>query len=269
MANEWQVRVNSVGKVICAPDWSWDTAPGLLDYDLITILKGQGIYRIDAETYPAKPGVCMLLRKGQRIIGSMDLKNPMVMLFTHFDFLDEKDQPITPPLSSIPSSHRLLNKPGFFYDLLAEIFDAFQSRKNDSANDWMKVVLLNLLKQEANTRWAGYQQEQADAIKSLCARISQDPGKSWRIHILAEEFNCTPDHFGKLFQKYVGESASDFIIQSRINAARSLLQSSSHSIIRIAELLGYSDVYAFSRQFRQKTGMTPSACRKNKSSLSM
>jgi AraC-like DNA-binding protein len=264
MANEWRIRVNSVGKVICAPDWSWDTAPGLLDYDLITILKGQGIYHIDAETYPAKPGVCMLLRKGQRIVGSMDLKNPMTMLFTHFDFLDEDDRLITPALSTIPGSHRLLNKPGFFYDLLAEVFDAFRGRKNDSASDWMKVVLLDLLKQEINSRWTGYEQEQADAIKSLCARISQDPGKPWRIHKLADEFNCTADHFGKLFRKYVGETASDFIIQSRINAARSLLQSSSHSIIRIAELLGYSDVYAFSRQFRQKTGMTPSACRKNK-----
>jgi transcriptional regulator GlxA family with amidase domain len=184
------------------------------------------------------------------------------MLFTHFDFLDEKRQKVAPSLVSIPSSHRLLDKPNFFYDLLAEVFEAFQANQNEVANDWMKVVLLNLQKQESHSRWVGYEREQADAVKSLCARISQNPGQSWRIDALAKEFHCTPDHFGKLFRKYTAQTPGDFIIQSRINAARSLLQSSSHSVIRIAELLGYSDVYAFSRQFHQKTGLTPSACRK-------
>jgi AraC-like DNA-binding protein len=262
MENIWHINVNSFGEVICAPDWGWDTTPGLPDYDLITILKGQGVYSIDGELYPAKPGVCMLLRKGQRIIGTMDLKNPMTMLFTHFDFLDDQKQKITPLLSSIPGSHRLLDRPNFFYDLLAEVFEAFLAKKNEITNDWMKVVLLNLLKQELHSRWVGYEQEQADAVKSLCARISQNPGQAWRIDALAKEFHCTPDHFGKLFRKYTGQTPGDFIIQSRINAARSLLQSSSHSVRRIAELLGYGDVYAFSRQFHQKTGLTPSACRK-------
>jgi len=259
----WQVQVNSTGKVICAPDWSWDTAPGLAEYDLVTILKGNGTYRIDGEVYPALPGVAMLLRKGQRVIGQRDPDNPMTMIFVHFDFLDSKRRKITPPVSSIPRTHRILDQPAFFHDLLTELYEAFHIQKNRlAADDWLRVILRTLIKQDSRSTWTGYERQQADNFKSLCAKISQSPGSPWRISSLAAEFHCTADHFGRLFQKYIGFSPGEFIIQSRISAANSLLQSSSHPIGQIAEMLGYSDIYAFSRQFRQKTGMTPSACRK-------
>ena len=72
MMEQWKTRINSAGKVVCAPDWSWDTAPGLPDYDLITIWKGSGKYHIDSQTYIARPGACLLLPAGQRVVGEMN-----------------------------------------------------------------------------------------------------------------------------------------------------------------------------------------------------
>ena len=44
--------------------------------------------------------------------------------------------------------------------------------------------------------------------------------------------------------------------------ARLLLAESSLSVGMIAEALGFRDVFFFSRQFRQRTGLTPTAYRK-------
>jgi AraC-like DNA-binding protein len=44
---------------------------------------------------------------------------------------------------------------------------------------------------------------------------------------------------------------------ARIESAKSFLRNSDHSVTRIAELLGYCDIYLFSRQFKRHTGQTP------------
>jgi transcriptional regulator GlxA family with amidase domain len=79
---------------------------------------------------------------------------------------------------------------------------------------------------------------------------------------MARRLYCSPDHFARLFRKHAGNSPGDFVVRARIDAAMGLLRSSSHSVKRIAELLGYPDVCAFSRQFRQKTGRTPTEHRR-------
>ena len=49
------------------------------------------------------------------------------------------------------------------------------------------------------------------------------------------------------------------LIQARIDAAKSALVGSDISVARLAERLGYANVTHFSRQYRQKTGVSPRA----------
>ena len=51
-------------------------------------------------------------------------------------------------------------------------------------------------------------------------------------------------------------SPGDYRIEKRVEFARQML-SSGMTQIEIADVLNYSDVYAFSRQFKQRTGFTP------------
>lgn len=57
-------------------------------------------------------------------------------------------------------------------------------------------------------------------------------------------------------------SAGQFITQTRIDRACNLLKCTQMSIANIALESGYSDQSAFSRQFKQTSGMTPKAYRK-------
>lgn len=258
----WNVRVNSCGRMTCAPDWSWDTAPGLADYDLIAILKGRGEYRWPGGALPARAGSCLLLRKGGRYLGSMDPADPMTVVWVHFDYLGRSGKASRPAGRSLPALHRSLENPGFLHALLDRLLEAFRGDSGTGADFWLKAALLELLRQDARPRRSGHELEQARAVEELCARVRRRPGGRWRLADLAGALYCTPDHFGRLFRKYVGVSPGEFVLRARIDAAMGLLRSSSHSVTRIAELLGYGDVYAFSRQFKEKTGSAPTSYRR-------
>ncbi|MFW6271069.1 MAG: helix-turn-helix domain-containing protein [Bacillota bacterium] len=68
----------------------------------------------------------------------------------------------------------------------------------------------------------------------------------------------------RLFREYKNITPYEFLIKCKIEKARSLLLSSSHNISRIADITGYRNIYHFSKQFKNRTGIAPSVYRKEK-----
>jgi AraC-like DNA-binding protein len=64
-------------------------------------------------------------------------------------------------------------------------------------------------------------------------------------------------YFQRLFKNKYGISPKKFIIQLKINHASELLTLGRYSITEIAELCNFSNVYFFSRQFKEYMGITP------------
>ena len=258
----WNVRIGPSGFMKAPPDWRWHMSENLPDYDMIVCLGGKGEYQRDERCFPARAGMCLIMRKGQRYVAHTDPIDRLDIRFIHFDFVNASGRTINHGEGVLPADYRILEEPEFFFRVVEKILAATLREQEDAAGVWMKAALLELLRQDAQPQWGGLELEQAEAVARLRAEIRQNPARPWRVHELAKRFHCTADHFGRLFQKYVGVSPGEFILRTRLNTAQSLLRSSSYSISRIADLLGYSDVYAFSRQFKQKTGATPTSYRR-------
>ncbi len=60
-----------------------------------------------------------------------------------------------------------------------------------------------------------------------------------------------------LFRQHYDCGVLEYFNQTRINAARRMIRDNDLNISEIADKLGYSSVHYFSRQFKQKTGMSP------------
>jgi len=67
-----------------------------------------------------------------------------------------------------------------------------------------------------------------------------------------------------LFRSTYGISPGDYRIQVRIEQACALLETTRHSIQQIADLLGYTDAFTFSKQFKKRIGVAPHHFRKRK-----
>jgi len=80
---------------------------------------------------------------------------------------------------------------------------------------------------------------------------------------LASEARLSTDYFSQLFLRTFGKSPKKYILEVRMNQAKSLLESSDLSAKEIARLLGYKDADFFCRQFKLKLGMTPTQYRRS------
>ncbi len=73
----------------------------------------------------------------------------------------------------------------------------------------------------------------------------------------AAAVHVSPSHLRALFEKWVGESPKRYHTRCRIYRAKQLLAQQSLSVEIIAGEVGFSDVSAFSRVFKQMTGVSP------------
>lgn len=64
-------------------------------------------------------------------------------------------------------------------------------------------------------------------------------------------------YFRKLFTKRYGVSPMRYLSNIRIETAKNMLLSDNYSVSDIAEAIGFSSVYSFSRSFKKATGLSP------------
>lgn len=62
----------------------------------------------------------------------------------------------------------------------------------------------------------------------------------------------------RLFRKYLGISPQQYLTRIRIGRAEALLQNRDLTVAEVAQYVGYSDPFHFSRRFKSYTGMSPS-----------
>jgi transcriptional regulator GlxA family with amidase domain len=74
---------------------------------------------------------------------------------------------------------------------------------------------------------------------------------------LAEMANLSVPHFCAMFKKYFGQPPIDMLIDHRMSHAVYLLRDVSLSISEIARRVGYSDIYHFSKLFKNRYGESP------------
>ena len=68
----------------------------------------------------------------------------------------------------------------------------------------------------------------------------------------------SPRRFNDLFKALVGTTPNRYLVLRRIEQAKALLELQSMTVSEIAEQCGFSDVYYFSKVFKQSYGVPPS-----------
>ena len=74
---------------------------------------------------------------------------------------------------------------------------------------------------------------------------------------LAHMCGMSTTHFRRLFHQYAGVAPTEYRTRLRIQKACLLLKSSNYNISEIADMLGYGNVFYFSRSFKKVMGASP------------
>ncbi len=96
---------------------------------------------------------------------------------------------------------------------------------------------------------------------AAAARMEREFGEELSIRQLAESVYLSERHFRRLFEKVYGIGPMEYLLELRLRTAGRLLLSERASVTEIAMSCGFSDGNYFSRVFRRKYGMPPTAYR--------
>lgn len=75
---------------------------------------------------------------------------------------------------------------------------------------------------------------------------------------VADELSISTGHLSHLFRKETDYTMSNYVLDCRMKAAKSLLKDYTHKVYEVAELVGYRDITYFSATFKKYVGVTPS-----------
>ena len=260
------IKINSSGKVQCGSEWKWKiSGTSFPDYDLWCILGGKGSLSAfeEGREYALSAGDCFILRGGDSYHGFTDRKDPLLVIYAHFDFLDGKGRTLR-PFNGAPALYRKISNFPFFTGILERMALRFRENKHDAAEVWLKAVLAEISYQDFNISRNESIDENHLLIEKIKHEIMDYPEKRCSLKEIAEKSSYCRDHFSRLFKSVTGVSFRDFLIQTRMEKAKFLLSSSGLSVGKTAQLCGYGDIYMFSRQFKTVTGKSPTEYRNRK-----
>lgn len=98
---------------------------------------------------------------------------------------------------------------------------------------------------------------ESDPILRARREIEQYYHEHLSLQQLAQRTCLSTGYFSRAFKERFAISPIAYQLELRITAAKTLLLDSSRSISEIAVLVGFSDVYAFSKAFKKHTGLSP------------
>ncbi len=252
-----------MGRVRCEPGWSLGTgwSSGLSDFDLWLVWSGRGRMQLSDREIDLRPGTCVWMRPGRRYEAIQDPNDRLGVSFVHFTMKDRVN--FEPPFEA-----GMVRSLEFAQATMSEVI-----RLGVIAPELAAQVLGGLLEvlayddAELSARMTapgGSTRSRHDAaMAAVAARIVEEPGRRWRIQVLAQELGMAVAHFSRLFRTAMGERPQAYILRNRMARAQQLLRETHLPVGEIGHLLGFRDSFYFSRQFRTFFGHPPSAYRKN------
>jgi len=258
--SDYQLQIRQAVESDCPADWSWThpagSKPGYLFW---LVLRGRGLLQCQQQEFALFPGQCFVMPLTASYHGSHDISDPVLIPWVIFDWINAAGESAPTAPAELPGLQRTLADPSFAAQLVDRVIGSFQAGDKLAAQTWLQSLLLEVQRCDAQAAMMppGLPLAQARKIEHLCRLIRSKPGMSYDIATLARMFGSSVDHFTRVFRRVAGSTPSEFIIQCRISESMTLLRFSPLSIGAIAAELGYASAFYFSRQFRDRTGISP------------
>ena len=216
--------------------------PSSRNHILLYTRQGCGTVCTDESAYTLQPGTLLLITR-EKLLSYRTHTEPW-----YFDWVEFMTDAPLPPLALAESTQE---EPA----LLEQLCQALLQAQPQSASAYLCLLCRRWLCRET-------QGSESDVLFAVKQYIDSRP-LSWQMSVaeLACAFFLSERTLRDRFKKEFGQSPKEYILCKKMQAAQNLLLSTTLSIQQIAEMLGYSSVYYFSKAFRLYAGVSPKAFR--------
>jgi AraC-like DNA-binding protein len=235
-------------------EWRIEKNRKIRDIHLLYVIEGSCTYILDSKEVQLKRDQLIIITNNYSHSASNKSGKPLHIFSLRFGLYSNLEQEFED--SYFKNSFALITDPleKLLYEpILNRMYQHYLEQKPESVyaiNTLIHQLLLNICEEPKNIDLSG-------KIKRISEKIILHHGQGINVGSLAEEMKLSSKQFTQLFIKYNQTTPHQFIIKTRINHAKYLLEETQLPIGLVADELGYKDSFCFSKQFRNKVGLSP------------
>lgn len=249
-----RLYLTDVGYFPCAEHHFVERKDGIEEYIYMYCTEGSGTIVVDGKEYilQANEAFCIPHLKGHRYYASEE--NPWSILWVHFKGEDVRYFPLDECAVVHFTSRNATNQMHLLFDLLLKALEEDYTLGNFI---YISQVLSLILAETYSREKQQSTLEQNRYVTKVVRYMYKHLGENLTLEQLAAEFELSKSYLNAIFQKYTQHAPMDFFINLKMKKACRLLRTTDLYIYEIAQQLGYTDQYYFSRIFRKVIGMSP------------
>lgn len=274
-----------------APSWSFEEPERIIyDFELMYVADGKAVLWYDNVCYPLKKSDLFYLRPYTKNHLCVQKDDHFRIHCIHFDWIPPKPEDdftvqeayLNPIVSGKSKDFRLSNG-RFLYEPNDFFLPVHIQNTPQKLNDWfsrcyyyflqntpvsrflLKSLFMDILAELIVSYGSSQKRQQYihPSIRNAIDYIQIHFKERLILEELAGKYQISPKYFGSLFKKSIGKSFQNFVLETRICAAKKLLESTDLALEEIALETGFQNVYYFSRCFKQMEHITPGKYRKS------
>lgn len=236
-------------------------------YVIHVVVSGKGRLEIGGNTFFLEEGDAFILRPDEEAWYTADNYDPWTYMWIGFSGLKAEECAVNAGFDH--GSH--ITHGIDHTTLLNYITEMLKAHQLSYSNSLRRCALLQMffadLIDQYRTRIQGFEQLEnepgTEQAKKLLVYITESYNKNIKINELAAQMGVNRCYLSSSFKHLTGYSPTDYLINIRMEKAKSLLTKTNYPINRIASDVGYPDQLAFSRMFKKKFGESPKQYRQD------
>jgi AraC-like DNA-binding protein len=237
------------------------TGRTLPEFQLQYISRGAGVFATEDKTYTVKPGSVIFVFPGQRHHYKPSVATGWVEYWVGFNGL----------FFSRLLQERILTKEHNYLEIglrdniigvFEEIFDEVRAQRplyQIKVCSGIMNLLAEIITYERRKDQPDYYQSIVEKAKIL---MESNMYNAINLSSVSKQLGISASRFNAIFKNYTSMSPYQYFIHIKINSAKGLLEHENLSVKEVAYQVGFEDQYYFSRMFKMKTGIAPSAWKK-------
>lgn len=232
------------------------------NYILHYIMEGKGKFLVNGEEYNLRKGQGFLIEPEVQTFYQADEEVPWTYLWIGFGGKKAEDYLRDLGLNK----KQLIFQCGCGEELKQIVYSMLKHRKYTAANEYFLEGLLytffGTLKENMEIAGNAGEKDGNLYVRKAVEFIQNNYADPVRVKDIADYVGVNRSYLYTLFQDNLQLSPKEYLTNFRLTRAAELLQLTDLSVETVAMSCGYQDALGFSKIFKAKMGITPSAYRK-------
>ncbi len=232
--------------------------------EILIILSGEGVMRVEGNEYALFPGAVFLMRDGESHKIQVEAGEPYERIAIHFSpsllsHLDPKGELFIPFRERRLGSgnvFRLRSLQGLLPSVLELGENTSSYRIRLAVTAFLYSLLIEVSNQYISEEHSFDERKELGKIYEIIEFVNQNLSNDLSLDAIAADFYLSKSQLSRSFKKATGSTLWDYVLIKRLFLARSLIREG-ESISGACERSGFREYSSFYRAYKKRFGVSP------------